>query len=318
MSQKFILMTYFHPCRNWASVPDNRQIFHCDCTVWTLTDCSYNEAKRSKITSSSFIIQNLYHHRSDCTNTQRHKWATTSKNHHKTNVSTPSAERWLEISQQPCPPWMNLLATFPPPVPSAHSCIVCLHQAAPQSHSGGWSSASFTDIRVCLCGWVMDLLCWYVLLWWLQRAVQWLGSFHWTVTQRLLCFGKTCRRWLFTQQTPRSPDSPPPTVNLPIPQGHLASQQSQTKRPGSKQSGFYWWIWNMYFSLLFIGCIFFWNASENPHFPFPSGAARPGEREGDTGHVVVVRAKFRFSLMCFKTDRSEWQCPVCFLPRVFP
>lgn len=36
---------------------------------------------------------------------------------------------------------------------------------------GGWSSASFTDIRVCLCGWVMELLCWYVLLWWLQRPV---------------------------------------------------------------------------------------------------------------------------------------------------
>lgn len=48
----------------------------------------------------------------------------------------------------------------------------------------------------------MDLLCWYVLLWWLQRPIQSLGSFHWTVTQQLLCFTKTFRRWLFTQQTP--------------------------------------------------------------------------------------------------------------------
>lgn len=37
---------------------------------------------------------------------------------------------------------------------------------------------------------------------------------------------------------PNLPTHPPPTVNLPIPQGHLASQQSQTKRPGSKHEGF--------------------------------------------------------------------------------
>lgn len=37
----------------------------------------------------------------------------------------------------------------------------------------------------------------------------------------------------------------------------------------------------MYFSLLFIVCIFFWNnTSENPHFPFLQGAARPGEGGG--------------------------------------
>lgn len=144
---------------------------------------------------------------------------------------------------QYCQVWTELPATFQSPVPSlssAYSCIVFLHQARPQKPSltlRGLEFASFTDIRVCLCGWVMDLLCWYVLLWWLQRPLQWLGSLHKTVTQRLLCFSKTFRRWLFTQQTVPSPNNTPkprpPTVNAPVPLTPLASLHSQTKSPGT-------------------------------------------------------------------------------------
>ena len=119
-----------------------------------------------------------------------------------------SVERRWEVSRQRCRAWTNRLATFQPAVPSSRQhraalfAFIKLRRKSHVSPFRGWSSASFTDIRVCLCGWVMDLLCWYVLLWWLQRPIQSLGSFHWTVTQQLLCFTKTFRRWLFTQQTP--------------------------------------------------------------------------------------------------------------------
>lgn len=48
----------------------------------------------------------------------------------------------------------------------------------------------------------------------------------------------------------------------------------------------------MYFSLLFRVCIFFLfffflsNTSENPHFPFPQGSSKPGER--GVGGVLVT------------------------------
>lgn len=107
--------------------------------------------------------------------------------------------------------WMKQFATFQPPFPSSHQHTAALfafikhHHKSRVSPFGGWCSASFTDIRVCLCGWVMDLLCWYVLLWWLQRPIQWLGSFLWTVAQSLLCSKETFKRWFFTQQTRWSP-----------------------------------------------------------------------------------------------------------------
>lgn len=179
---------------------------------------------------------------------------------------------------------MKRSAILHSPVPSslqhtaAFFAFIKLRRRSQVSPFRGWSSASFTDIRVCLCGWVMDLLCWYVLLWWLQRPILRLGSFYWTVTQWLLCF----RRWLFTQQTPWSSNSPtyPHTVNLPVPVDPLAAQRSQTKRPGTKHEAFVE-IWNMYFSLLFIVCIFFWyNTSAIPHFPFLSGTARFGGQKG--------------------------------------
>lgn len=72
---------------------------------------------------------------------------------------------------------------------------------------GGWSSASFTSIWVCLCGWVMDPVCWYVLLWWLQKLY---SNWDSTVTHLLLCFRTTLRRGLFTQQTLHPPQHPPP------------------------------------------------------------------------------------------------------------
>lgn len=45
----------------------------------------------------------------------------------------------------------------------------------------------------------------------------------------------------------------------------------------------------MYFSLLFVAPILFWNdTSENTHFPSPWGDSRQGER-GKTSHVEVFQ-----------------------------
>lgn len=60
----------------------------------------------------------------------------------------------------------------------------------------------------------------------------------------------------------------------------------------------------MYFSLLFIVCILFWNdTSESTHFPFLLGSARLGEHGGwgATSNVVVLHAK---SLSFFDVFRN--------------
>lgn len=73
----------------------------------------------------------------------------------------------------------------------------------------------------------MDLLCWYVPLWWLQRSMQWLGSFS-KLSRRLLCFRnfQDLSGSLHSKQTP---------VLLPSSkQGHppqLAFGLSPTKKP---------------------------------------------------------------------------------------
>lgn len=214
--------------------------------------------------------------------------------------------------------WMKRLATFQSLVLSSRQhtatlfAFIELCRKSQVSPFGAWSSASFTDIRVCLCGWVMDLLCWYVLLWWLQRPVKWLGIFHRIVTQQILCFRKTFRRWLFAQQTHRYHSIPtyPPAVNLTIPLDPVAAPQKQTKSPGPKHEGFRR-IWNMYFSLLFIVCIFLWNnASENPHFPFLLGTAKLGK----WGEILVMSWFFLQNtdfLWCVskQSAQSKQRCP---------
>lgn len=91
---------------------------------------------------------------------------------------------------------------------------------------------------------------------------------------------------LYTANAPASQQTPP-TVNLPIPPS--LGLQNQTKIPQSQTSwGFYWQIWNMYFSLwtcLCIQCLSFWsNTSENPHFPLLEGT---GGLEG-LGEMLIV------------------------------
>lgn len=110
--------------------------------------------------------------------------------------------------------WMKHFATFPvsfPILSSAYSCIVCLHQAAPQKPSLTlwglvfgliyrhqslfvWMSYGLTLLVCSFCGDYKDLYS------------DWEASS--TLSQSLLCSKQTLKRWFFTQQAPPSPNNP--------------------------------------------------------------------------------------------------------------
>lgn len=140
----------------------------------------------------------------------------------------------------------------------------------------GQSSASFSDIRACLRGWVMDPLRWYVL--WLQRVEYGPGGFHQTITQQLLCYTMTSRRSPAAPQITRFPNSPtyPPTKPT-IPPGPPGISVESNTEAQIQTPRFHWRIWNMYFSLLSVAPILFWNnTSENRYFSFPLGRFEAG------------------------------------------
>lgn len=183
-------------------------------------------------------------------------------------INSLLTERWsLRAAES------DLEDVIPSPVTSSHQCSVPLfasiklHRKSRVSLFGGWSSASFTDIRACLCGWLMDPLRWYVLLRWLQRLEYGLGSFHQTITEQLFCYTKTSRRSPAVPQTPWFPNSPTSSLckptSLPRPPGISLESNKEGLDPNTINQG----IWNMYFSLLFLAHILFWNnTSENTHF----------------------------------------------------
>lgn len=149
----------------------------------------------------------------------------------------------------------------------------------------------------------MDLLCWYVLLWWLQRPIQSLGSFHWTVTQQLLCFTKTFRRWLFTQQTP--PNCKP--ANPCGPPGIRAESNKKALDPNMRvfTGGSGICISHSCSEcVFFFYFFFFWVILLRIHiFLSPREVQNRGSGEwGGSRHVVVFKAKSWFSLMCFETE----------------
>lgn len=158
-------------------------------------------------------------------------------------VNSLLAERWSLAATE-----SDLEDIIPSPVTSSHQYSAPLfasikpHRKSWVSLFGGWSSASFTDIRASLCRWVMDPLRWYVLLWWLQRLEYRLGSLHQAITEQLFCYTKTSRRSPTVPQTPRFPNSPTssnckPTSPRPPPSplDPLAPPWNQTRMTGSKQ-----------------------------------------------------------------------------------
>lgn len=207
------------------------------CYLYSWPD---NEAEWLKITeqhsvkkSPGVFVITAELQQSDRSNTQRHKLDLSDKICHKMGDGFVESVSALD-------------ETFQTPVPSSrqHSAalfaIIKLHHKSQVSPCRGWSSASFTDIRVCLCGWVMDysagmLFCgdykgpysdWEASTklshnsYFVSQRLSWEGSWH----SKHPCF-------------PTAPHTPP-TVNLPIPLDPLVSLQNQTKRPGSKHEGF--------------------------------------------------------------------------------
>lgn len=259
----------------------------------------FNDQKDHPATFDQIFIPSFCHHHQVepkwYTNTQQHKWGVTfTIDEALTGWFLPIFSAWDES----CP----FLVCCPVLSLSAFTELCRKSQSSPFR---AWSSASFSDIRVCLCGWVMDLLCWYVLLWRLQKPVKWLRICH---TEDSLFQNDFQEVALCTANTPSS--TYPPAVNLTVPLDPVAAPQNQIKSPGPKQEGFKG-IWNMYFSLLVIVCIFLWNnASENPHFPFLLGTAKLGK----WGEILVMSWFFLQNtdfLWCVskQSAQSKKRCP---------
>lgn len=171
---------------------------------------------------------------------------------------------------------MKHFATFPvsfPILSSAYSCIVCLHQAAPQKPSLTlwglvfgliyrhqslfvWMSYGLTLLVCSFCGDYKDLYSDW-------EASSTLSHSHFFVRSKLWRGGSLHSKHPDLPITPLTPHNCKP-ANPSGPPWHLNKVKQKVLWP---KQGFYCWTWNMYLSLLFIVCIFFWNnASENPHF----------------------------------------------------
>lgn len=194
---------------------------------------------------------------------------------------------------------------------SVNSCVVWLHQAEPQkvkSHPSGVGVRPHLPTSELVCA---DEL------WTDSVGMFFCGDYkgH-TVTGKppLNCHTATALFQKDFQEValckantlPTTPFTPP-TVNLPIPPDPLASQQGQTKRPGSKL-----WVLLMDLEYVFLTLLhsvyifleyYFWEST----FSFPLGSYKAKRVRGS--HVVVFLGKVLIFFEVFRklSTKSKWQ-----------
>lgn len=184
--------------------------------------------------------------------------------------------RW-EVSRLQCHGLDKTSRHFPvscPILSSAYSCIVCLHQATPQKPSLTLQGLEFgliyrhQSLFVWMSYGLTLLVCSFVVI---TKAHRVTGKPPLNCHTAISLFQKDFQEVaLYIANTPISQQLHlPPNCKPANPSGPPGISTESNKKAWIQTWGFYWWIWNMYFSLLFIVCIFFWNnTSENPHFPF--------------------------------------------------
>lgn len=167
---------------------------------------------------------------------------------------------------------------------SAFSCIVCLHQVTPHKPSLTLQRLEFgliyrhQSLFVWMSYGLTLLVCSFVVI---TKAHTVTGKLPLNCHTTTILFHKDLHEE--SLDTANTPVSAPHTPNCkPVnPSGSPGIAAESNKKVWIQTWGFHWRFWNMYFSLLFMVCILFWNnTSENRHFPFLQGCNRLGKGEG--------------------------------------